>query len=48
MYLEVSGSSEQLKEEEATPPATVEVQSKVSKEQSPSNVLVGDLSELAP
>lgn len=37
--LEISGFSEQSEEEEATPPATIKVQSEVPKEQSPSNVV---------
>lgn len=45
--VEVFGSPEQSKEEEATPTATAEVRLKIFEEQSPSNVIAGILSELA-
>lgn len=48
MDLEDSSSLEQSEEEEATPPAAIEVQSQVVEEQLPSIVVVGLLDELEP
>lgn len=48
MDFEVSGSSEQSGDEEATSPAAAEVQLEAPEEQSPSNVVDGVLGELAP